>query len=218
MAWRATSRGVWKSGPMSTSNPRSAKPLAMTFAPRSWPSCPIFATRIRGRRPSATSNASTNRSVDWYSSSPLSRCWSVVPSWNDAAYTPCTMDVLGTCLPQAFSSARDISPRVHRALAHAMQRCSRLFGSSPLLVLSSASLALASSFARASIARSSSREALTSFMRAICFVRTSVLSIFRTSTRSSSSSLEVRRYLLTPTTTSTQESIRPCFFAALSSM
>ena len=35
---------------MSTSKPKSANALAMTFWPRSWPSCPIFATRIRGRR------------------------------------------------------------------------------------------------------------------------------------------------------------------------
>lgn len=40
------------SGPMSTSKPRSAKPVAMTLAPRSWPSCPTLATSILGRRPS----------------------------------------------------------------------------------------------------------------------------------------------------------------------
>ena len=48
MAWRATSSGVWNSGPTSTSKPRSANALAMTFCPRSWPSWPILATRIRG--------------------------------------------------------------------------------------------------------------------------------------------------------------------------
>ena len=37
---------------MSTSKPRSANAVAMTFWPRSWPSWPIFATRMRGRRPS----------------------------------------------------------------------------------------------------------------------------------------------------------------------
>ena len=37
-AWRATSAGVWNSAPTSTSNPRSAKAVAMTFCPRSWPS------------------------------------------------------------------------------------------------------------------------------------------------------------------------------------
>ena len=34
---------------MSTSKPRSAKALAITFWPRSWPSWPILATRMRGR-------------------------------------------------------------------------------------------------------------------------------------------------------------------------
>jgi hypothetical protein len=51
-ACRATSSGVWNSGPMSTSKPMSAKAVAMTLAPRSWPSWPILATRMRGRRPS----------------------------------------------------------------------------------------------------------------------------------------------------------------------
>lgn len=52
---------TWKSGPMSTSNPRSAKPVAMTFAPRSWPSCPIFATSSRGFLPSCLLNSTTLR-------------------------------------------------------------------------------------------------------------------------------------------------------------
>eukprot|EP00968_Pinguiococcus_pyrenoidosus_P015894 scaffold1492_cov257-Pinguiococcus_pyrenoidosus.AAC.9 len=34
----ATSSGVWKSGPTSTSKPRSLNPDATTFAPRSCPS------------------------------------------------------------------------------------------------------------------------------------------------------------------------------------
>ena len=51
-AWRAASCGVAKSGPMSTSKPRSAKAEAITFWPRSWPSWPILATRMRGLRPS----------------------------------------------------------------------------------------------------------------------------------------------------------------------
>ena len=59
-AWRAASSGVWNSGPTSTSKPRSAKAVAMTFWPRSWPSWPILATRIRGRRPSASANCSTS--------------------------------------------------------------------------------------------------------------------------------------------------------------
>ena len=39
--------GDANSGPMSTSNPRSARPVAITLAPRSWPSKPGLATRIR---------------------------------------------------------------------------------------------------------------------------------------------------------------------------
>mmetsp|Transcript_13675 Transcript_13675/g.28188 ORF Transcript_13675/g.28188 Transcript_13675/m.28188 type:complete len:227 (-) Transcript_13675:791-1471(-) len=199
---------------MSTSNPKSANPLAMTLAPRSWPSCPILATRIRGRRPSAASNSSTIASIDSYSSSSLVE---VVPELKAAAYTPCTMDVLGTCLPQAFSKDCDISPKVHLALAHVMHKFSRLSGSSPLLVLS-VPRALFSSFARDSFTIFSSREAFTSFMRSICLTRTSVLSIFKTSTLSSFSSSAFKRYLLTPTTTSRPESILPCFLAALSSI
>ena len=62
-ACRATSSGVWNSGPTSTSKPRSANAVAMTFWPRSWPSWPILATRMRGRRPSASSNSSAIRRV-----------------------------------------------------------------------------------------------------------------------------------------------------------
>jgi hypothetical protein len=62
-AWRATSAGVWNSGPTSTSKPRSAKAVAITFWPRSWPSWPILATRMRGRRPSARANSSTSARV-----------------------------------------------------------------------------------------------------------------------------------------------------------
>ena len=38
----------------------SANAVAITFCPRSWPSCPILATRMRGRRPSASANFSTS--------------------------------------------------------------------------------------------------------------------------------------------------------------
>ena len=59
IASRAASAGVWNSGPMSTSKPRSANAVAITLAPRSCPSWPNFATRMRGRRPSAFANVST---------------------------------------------------------------------------------------------------------------------------------------------------------------
>ena len=50
-AWRAASAGVANSGPSATSKPRSAKAEAITFWPRSWPSWPTLATRMRGRPP-----------------------------------------------------------------------------------------------------------------------------------------------------------------------
>ncbi|SKT21262.1 Uncharacterised protein [Mycobacteroides abscessus subsp. abscessus] len=59
-ACRATSSGVWNSGPTSTSNPMSANAVAITFCPRSCPSCPILATSTRGRRPSASANFCTS--------------------------------------------------------------------------------------------------------------------------------------------------------------
>jgi hypothetical protein len=42
------SSGVWNSGAMSTSKPRSANAVAITLAPRSWPSWPSLAIRMRG--------------------------------------------------------------------------------------------------------------------------------------------------------------------------
>ena len=60
-AWRATSSGVWKSVPTSTSKPRSANAVAITLAPRSWPSWPILATSMRGRRPCSPAKRSTSR-------------------------------------------------------------------------------------------------------------------------------------------------------------
>ena len=41
---------TWKRGAMSTSKPTSAKPVAMTFCPRSCPSCPICSAGIHGVR------------------------------------------------------------------------------------------------------------------------------------------------------------------------
>lgn len=47
----ATSEGVENNVPTSTSKPRSANPLAITFAPLSCPSYPIFAISILGFLP-----------------------------------------------------------------------------------------------------------------------------------------------------------------------
>ena len=41
----------------------AAHPVAMTLAPRSCPSCPILAMRMRGRRPATASNRATARST-----------------------------------------------------------------------------------------------------------------------------------------------------------
>src|SRR5215831_13224724 len=67
IAWRAASAGVANSGPISTSKPRSANAEAITFWPRSWPSWPTLATRMRGRRPSFSRNCTVSlrrRSTD----------------------------------------------------------------------------------------------------------------------------------------------------------
>ncbi len=71
-------RGVENSGPTSTSKPRSAKAVAITFCPRSWPSCPILATRMRGRRPWRGSKAAA-RSRTALGCSPLPRPPAVHP-------------------------------------------------------------------------------------------------------------------------------------------
>ena len=115
-AWRATSAGVWKSGPTSTSKPRSAKAVAMTFWPRSWPSWPILATRMRGRRPSASSKSSTRarvRSTDGDSPASL-------------RYTPEIVRIWPACRPYTFSSASEISPTVAFARAASTASASRL--------------------------------------------------------------------------------------------
>ena len=59
----ALSSGVWKSGPGTTSKPRSAKAEETRLAPRSWPSWPILATSMRGLRPSRRSTAPTPSSA-----------------------------------------------------------------------------------------------------------------------------------------------------------
>src|SRR4029078_3400952 len=53
----AASSGVWNSGPMSTSKPRSANAVATTLAPRSCPSCPSLAILTRGRPAASSAHA-----------------------------------------------------------------------------------------------------------------------------------------------------------------
>mmetsp|Transcript_37577 Transcript_37577/g.91340 ORF Transcript_37577/g.91340 Transcript_37577/m.91340 type:complete len:249 (+) Transcript_37577:326-1072(+) len=213
IACKATSLGVWKSGPTSTSQPTSANPDEITLAPRSCPSCPILATKIRGRRPSEASNSSTLRRTEWYSSTVSSEA----PELNDEPYAPWTRPPVGAYRPHWDSIASDISPSVHRAAAHSMQRLRRLLGFAPADVISPAP-ELSANFFNACCALASSRFSLTLFIRASCCSRTSELSIWRTSTRSLASSSALIWYLFTPTTVSFPESIRPCFIVALSSI
>ena len=87
----ATSSGVENSGPTSTSKPMSAKAETMTFWPRSWPSWPILATRMRGRRPSASSNSAVASST----------CWTRVPppSPDSSLNTPLIVRMVAWCRP-----------------------------------------------------------------------------------------------------------------------
>jgi hypothetical protein len=67
IAIRATSAGVENKGPTSTSNPRSANPLAITLAPLSCPSYPILATKILGLLPNFTEKFLTFYKASSYS-------------------------------------------------------------------------------------------------------------------------------------------------------
>mmetsp|Transcript_8330 Transcript_8330/g.15727 ORF Transcript_8330/g.15727 Transcript_8330/m.15727 type:complete len:231 (-) Transcript_8330:631-1323(-) len=125
-------------------------------------------------------------------------------------------------LPNAASIASEISPTVALALAARTAsprrfRLSRFSGSSqdgggaPGVALCRDTCSIAAS---SSLTSSSLRVCFKLSNRAIWDSRTFVLSIARTSTRSSFSNL----YLLTPTMTSLPESIRACLRAAASSM
>ena len=178
IASRAASSGVWNSGPTSTSKPRSANAVAITLAPRSWPSWPSLATRMRGRRPSASANSST--SLADLLRSPRRprtrrrtrrRCVRIVGAV--ARRTP----------PRARRRSRRPSPGRGSPRSTARAGCRRR--RRPRVSASSAARHAAS------VARRPARAA----SRAICCSRTSVLSTSRTSIGASSA----RRYLLTPT-------------------
>ena len=95
---------------MSTSKPKSAKLVAITFAPLSWPSCPIFATNILGRRPSSVAKVSDISKANLKFSS----------SDTSALYTPEIERIIALYLPNTFSIASEISPKVARFLAASM--------------------------------------------------------------------------------------------------
>mmetsp|Transcript_13725 Transcript_13725/g.30267 ORF Transcript_13725/g.30267 Transcript_13725/m.30267 type:complete len:278 (-) Transcript_13725:1382-2215(-) len=202
IAAAAVSAGVENRLPTSTSKPRSAKPDAITLAPLSCPSCPIFATYMRGLRPCCCSKSSTcccTLSNSWAASSdtPL----------NVSSYAPLTTLVTATCRPHVFSRALLISPRVALALAASTASNSRL-GASP------GGLAEAcDNLSRQSNTVLSSRLSLTRRIDSICARSTAVLSILNTSMGFCSV-----MYLFTPTTTSLPASMRACFLVAASSI
>ena len=200
IACRATSSGVWNSGPTSTSKPRSANALAMTFWPRSWPSWPILATRIRGRRPSARSNsaaAARTRSM-------LSVCAGLLP-----VHTADRTDVPGVAAEHLLQRVGDLarrSPSPGRRRWPAPAGCPR-----PPPPPGAAAAAVSRSSAAWQAASSRSARSRRSF--SICWARTARLSILSTSMSSSPAT----RYLLTPMTGWRPESIRAWVRAAASS-
>ena len=117
IAWRAASSGVWNSGPISTSKPISAKAVAMTLAPRSWPSWPSLTTSRRGRRPSSSAKAAhlgldarRSRRRRHRRRHRRRRCC----GWSRGGGV------------KTFSSASEISPTVARARVASMASASRL--------------------------------------------------------------------------------------------
>mmetsp|Transcript_40575 Transcript_40575/g.96084 ORF Transcript_40575/g.96084 Transcript_40575/m.96084 type:complete len:214 (-) Transcript_40575:1456-2097(-) len=185
---------------MSTSKPRSAKPDAITFWPRSWPSCPIFATRIRGRRPASVANLST--------ASRVLRISSVSP--NSDAYAPPTTLVPPWWRPKTSARVSEISPRVARALPATTASSSRLRGGG-----SCAPIAASLRAARQRWTSASLRDAFTAVNFFTWRACTEALSMMRALTRLSSFS---RMNLFIPTTTSVPASSRACLRAAHSSM
>ena len=99
--------------PTSTSQPMSANPLAITLLPRSCPSCPIFATRMRGRRPAAVANSSIASCVSLNSVAELSLALTV------SAYAPCTTaDVRGS---ESVKVSKTIVSRTRFARNHVVR-------------------------------------------------------------------------------------------------
>mmetsp|Transcript_11076 Transcript_11076/g.22135 ORF Transcript_11076/g.22135 Transcript_11076/m.22135 type:complete len:218 (-) Transcript_11076:1414-2067(-) len=154
MACCATSLGDMNRGPMSTSNPISASPEAITLAPRSWPSRPIFPIKILGRLPCSRSKSSI--------------CVAISPALI-LLYIPVAMDDLASYLPHDFSNAFVISSTVARS------RAARIESSNRLPFFSSKSL-------RHSFTRTSFLVLLTFFNRSSCVFKAFSLSIRLAST------------------------------------
>ena len=172
-ACRATSAGVWNSGPTSTSKPRSAKAVAITFWPRSWPSWPILATRMRGRRPSACSNASTSARVR----STIGRRPCLV-----SVHTGDRTDLAGVPPVDLLQRVGDLADG--RLGAGRVDRQREQVALEPAAVTAAGSAAAVSARS-ASWQASSSRSARSRRSFSICWVRTEELSTLRTSICSS---------------------------------
>ena len=178
--------------------------VAITFWPRSWPSWPTLATRIRGWRPSRRVNCSTR-----------SRTRATPgPSPTSLRYTPLIVRIGAVCRPNTSSSAALISPTVARARAASIDSLSRLAsGSSPRCRRRGAAPRRATP-SRASSHAAWSRSARRVRSLAICSARTAELSTLSTSMSSAVSG----RNTLTPTTGWRPESMRAWVRAAASSM
>jgi len=140
------------------SKPRSANAVAITFAPRSCPSWPSFATRMRGRRPSSSAKVR------------ISCCERVevgIAACTAAAYTPqekrerCAP--ARGCRPQTRSIASENLAHGRGARARTRSRAASTFALVPR--------APCSKRASAALQRASSRVARICFRRAICFSR-----------------------------------------------
>ena len=192
----AASFGVWKRGPTSTSKPKSANEVAITFAPLSCPSCPILAIIILGRLPFFTAKSS-DKARAFLKVSLF--CISIL-------YTPEIVWFFAIYLPNTVSIASDISPSVALSLA-AVTAISNKF---PVLFLQAEINALNDAFTF-----SLSLLAFMLLSLSICNFLTAVLS---TSNISSSLSSFDKRFVFTPTIISFPLSILACFLAAACSI
>ena len=95
-------------GPTSTSKPMSAKAVAITLAPRSWPSWPILTTSRRGRRPSSSAKAAHVG---------LDAAEAVVAGIGARRRRREMLRIVARWRVKTFSSASEISPTVARARA-----------------------------------------------------------------------------------------------------
>ena len=196
IAWRAHSSGVWNSGPMSTSKPRSANAVATTLAPRSWPSWPSLAIITRGRRPCSWAKAAISRLQL------LPAFGRVVGSGIHAGHLLRVGAVAPEDLLQRIADFAHRGPQAHRLDAQRPAGCRRRFRPPPSARPAPPAPRRRRGGADAPAAGRSGRS------------RTRTLSIVAGCRSRPPGS----RYLLTPTITSWPESMRACFSAAAASI